>query len=388
MTSTPVRVPPGPPEAPPEPPPEQPIEYGRANWPKALLGLVLLVVTAVVVWNLFLLMGYYPQDFGSRWVIAALALVLGVGGAALMFWFLNMFIEGLPDRWTERLMPYAFLLPAYGFIGLMLLYPTVQTINYSFANSESTAYVGFDNYRSIFDDDEFWISISNNLLWIIVVPTFTVIVGLVVAVLADKLSATGEKVSKVFIFVPMAISFVGASTIWYLIYQFKVGETQNGLLNAVWTALGGEAQDWLAISSGRLNSLLLMVILIWLQVGFAMILLSSAIKGVPEETIEAARIDGASELQIFFQVVVPQVKGTVITVFVTVLILVLKVFDIVYVLTQGQDKTNVIANMFFLELFRRGQDGRASAIVVILLIAVLPVLIYQVRHFRREEATR
>jgi len=144
----------------------------------------------------------------------------------------------------------------------------------------------------------------------------------------------------------------------------------------------------LSISTARLNSFLMMVILIWLQVGFAMILLSSAIKGVPEETLEAARIDGASEWKIFWQVVVPQVKGTMITVYVTVVILVLKVFDIVYVLTNGRDKSNVIANLFFNELFANGQAGIASSIVVILLIAVTPVLYYQVRHFRQEELNR
>ncbi len=375
-----------PPAAPPAPKP--PSDIGGARWGRAAAGLAGMVVTAVGIWNLFLAMGYYPDDFGSRYLVAILAVIAGVGGAIVLFWFLNLFVEGLPQRWTARLMPYAYLLPGFAFIGVMLLYPTIQTINYSFANNTSSEYVGFDNYRSIFKDDEFWISITNNVLWIVIVPTVTVIIGLVVAVMADKLSVTGEKVSKSFIFLPMAISFVGASTIWLLVYQFRTGETQNGLLNAIWQNLGGEPQDWLSISDARLNSILLMVILVWLQVGFAMILLSSAIKGVPEETIEAARIDGASELQIFFQVVVPQVKGTIITVFVTVVILVLKVFDIVYVLTQGQDKTNVIANFFFLELFRRGEDGRASAIVVMLLIAVIPVLIYQVRHFRREEAAR
>jgi alpha-glucoside transport system permease protein len=160
------------------------------------------------------------------------------------------------------------------------------------------------------------------------------------------------------------------------------------LLNAIWTSLGGEPQAWLSISTVRLNSFLMMVILIWLQVGFAMILLSSAIKGVPEETLEAARIDGAGELSIFFQVVIPQIRGTIITVFVTVLILVLKVFDIVYVLKNGLDKTNVIANLFFQELFANGEAGKASAIVVVLLVAVMPVLFYQVRHFRQEEMNR
>ncbi|HCB05417.1 MAG TPA: sugar ABC transporter permease, partial [Nocardioides bacterium] len=196
-------------------------------------------------------------------------------------------------------------------------------------------------------------------------------------------------VSKSVIFLPMAISFVGASTIWLLVYQYAPpNEDPTGLLNAVWRAFGGEPQTWLQNSTLRLNSFLMMVILIWLQVGFAMILLSSAIKGVPEDTIEAARIDGATELQIFFRVVIPQIKGTIITVFITVVILVLKVFDIVYVLTDGRDKTQVIANEFFAKLFRDSQSGQASAIVVILLIAVTPVLIYQVRHFRNEELGR
>jgi alpha-glucoside transport system permease protein len=187
----------------------------------------------------------------------------------------------------------------------------------------------------------------------------------------------------------MAISFVGASAIWSLVYAYDPpNEPATGALNAVWRLFGGDPQTWLSISTLRLNSILLMVILIWLQVGFAMILLSSAIKGVPEDTLEAARIDGAGEFKIFTRVVIPQIMGTIITVFITVVILVLKVFDIVYVLTNGRDKSNVIANLFFNELFASSQGGRASAIVVILLLAVLPILVYQVRHFRQEEMNR
>ncbi len=357
---------------------------------RMLIGLVGMVLIVWFVANLFLGFAFYPGwFFDNRIVIGALALVAGVGGAAGLFFFLNMFIEALPRRLSEGLIPYAFLLPSVGFIGLMLIYPTIQTINYSFANADSTAYVGLENYRFIFSDPEFWQSIVNNVLWIIVVPAVTVVFGVVVAVLADKLTAQGEKVSKSFIFLPMAISFVGASAIWGLIYAYdNPGTPQTGLLNAIWVAFGGEPQTWLNISTARLNSFLMMVILIWLQVGFAMILLSSAIKGVPEDTIEAARIDGAGEVQIFFQVIIPQIKGTIITVFITVLILVLKVFDIVYVMTNGRFKSNVIANLFFNELFANSQAGRATAIVVILLLAVVPVLIYQVRHFRAEEANR
>ncbi len=366
-----------------------PEETGKASPVKMLLGIVGM---ALVVWgvaNLFLAFAFYPQWFGTRLVIGAVALVAGVGGAALLFTFLNMFVEGLPRRLSAGVMPYAFLLPGLGLITLVLIYPTIQTVNYSFANSDSTAYVGFENYRAIFGDTEFRQSILNNVLWILVVPAITVVFGVIVAVLADKLTAQGEKVAKGAIFLPMAISFVGASAIWGLVYAYdNPGAPQTGLLNAVVVALGGEPQAWLNIPTLRLNSFLMMVILIWLQVGFAMILLSSAIKGVPEDTVEAARIDGASEVQIFFKVIIPQIKGTIITVFITVLILVLKVFDIVYVLTNGRFKSNVIANLFFNELFANSQAGKASAIVVILLLAVVPILIYQVRHFRAEEAAR
>jgi len=356
---------------------------------KLLIGLVGMALTVYLLGNLFLSFGYHPEWYGNKVVVALAALVAGVGGAALLFYFLNMFVEGLPERLSQGLMPYAFLLPGFGLIALMLLYPVLQTINYSFANPDSTKYVGLKNYTDIFGEEEFRSSIINNLLWLLIVPAVTVVIGVVVAVLADKLSQTGEKVAKSFIFLPMAISFVGASAIWLLVYAFRpAGEDQVGLLNSIWTTFGGSPQTWLSFSDFKLNSILMMVILIWLQVGFAMILLSSAIKGVPEETLEAARIDGANELQIFWRVVIPQIKGTIITVFVTVLILVLKVFDIVYVLTNGRDDSNVIANLFFNELFAREQGGRASAIVVVLLIAVTPVLIYQVRHFRREEASR
>jgi len=358
---------------------------------KLLIGVVGVALTLWLMLNLFLAFAYYPQwFFDSKILMGVLGLVAGVGGAAVLFYFINVAIEALPRRLEHGLVPYAFLLPGFSLIGLMLLFPTIQTINYSFANRDSTAYVGLQNYRELFSESAFWSAILNNLLWIAIVPAITVALGVVVAVLADKLSAGSEKWAKSFIFLPMAISFVAASAIWLTtVYAYQPPDrTQIGALNAIVTMLGGEPQAWLTIDTGRLNSILMMVILIWLQTGFAMVLLSAAIKGVPEDTIEAARIDGATELQIFWQVVIPQIWGTIITVFITVLILVLKVFDIVYVLTNGRDNSDVIANMFFNEMFARGQAGRATAIVVILLILVIPILIYQVRQFRQQEATR
>ncbi len=383
---------PAPPDQPAPPGPGEPEGENpdRADVRKIVTGLVGLLLVGWGMGNAFLAFAYYPEWFlDSKILIGILALIVGVGGAYFLFFFINMFVEGLPGALSRGLMPYAFVLPAIGLICLMLLYPTIQTINYAFANADSTEYVGLENFRTIFNDEVFWQAIFNNILWLVIVPAVTVFFGLIVAVLADKLSTNGEKLSKSFIFLPMAISFVGASAIWSLVYAYDPpNEPATGLLNAIWRLLGGDPQTWLQISTFRLNSLLLMVILIWLQVGFSMILLSSAIKGVPEETLEAARIDGATEFKIFTQVVVPQIRGTMITVFITVVILVLKVFDIVYVLTDGRDKTQVIANLFFAKLFRDSQAGQASAIVVVLLIAVTPVLIYQVRHFRREEMAR
>ena len=357
---------------------------------KLILGIVGLVVSVWLMLNLLLALGYYPEWFlNNKVLIGFIAMIVGVGGAMLLFYFLNMFVEALPIRLSEGVIPYDFLLPGLALVGLMLIYPTFQTINYSFANADSTAYVGLENYKTIFTDPEFWQSILNNVLWLIIVPAVVVGFGVIVAVLSDKLSATGEKVSKSMVFLPMAISMVGATAIWGLIYAYNnPGQAQTGLLNAIWVGLGGQPQTWLSIETAKLNSILLMVILIWLQVGFAMVLLSSAIKGVPEDTIEAARIDGAGELQIFFRIVIPQVKGTIITVFVTVFILVLKVFDIVYVSTNGAYNTNVIANLFFNKLFAASQAGQATAIVVVLLIAVIPLIWYQIRHFKNEEANR
>lgn len=360
---------------------------------KLLIGVLGVAVTLWLMLNLFLAFAYKPQwFFDSKILMGVLGLVVGVGGAAILFWFINLAIEALPRKLEHGLVPYAFLLPGFSLIGLMLLFPTIQTVHYSFANRDSTAYVNpiWDNFTRLFKDPSFISAILNNLLWLAIVPAVTVALGVVVAVLADKLSASSEKWAKSFIFLPMAISFVAASAIWKTqVYAVQPeGRDQTGMLNAVVQQFGGTPQDWLAIDTARLNSLLLMVILIWLQTGFAMVLLSSAIKGVPEDTLEAARIDGASEWQIFWKVVLPQIRPTIITVFITVVILVMKVFDIVYVLTNGRNNTDVIANRFYNEIFSRGQAGLASAIVVVLLVAVIPILIFQVKQFREQEAMR
>jgi alpha-glucoside transport system permease protein len=324
-----------------------------------------------------------------RVINALLAIVGGVVGGLVLFWVLNFVAERLPEKWETRLKPYLYILPAVAAIGLFLIYPAVQTVVYSFANRTSTRWVGLDNYVDLLGERDFQITLVNTLLWIIIAPTFVVALGLGVAVLADKLNPRGENLSKTIIFLPMAISGVAAAAIWRFVYEVRpAGETQIGLQNAIVTGLGFDPVAWLQEDTLKLNTFLLMIILIWGQTGFSMVLLSAAIKGVPEETLEAARIDGANERQTFFRVVVPQIWGSIITVFITVLIGVMKIFDQVYVMTGGNFNTNVIAVRFFNELITNGDAGKAAAIVVMLIIAVIPVMIYQVRNFRAEEASR
>jgi alpha-glucoside transport system permease protein len=306
----------------------------------------------------------------------------------LLYYVLNKAVEHLPKKWEKRLKPYVFVGPAVFLIGFFLVYPAVRTIVFSFANNDSTKFIGIKNYTDLLGSPDFVSgALLNTLLWMIVVPALTVVFGLAVAVLADRLQPRAEKLTKSLIFLPMAISLVGAATIWRFVYaSTPAGTPQIGLLNAILAGFGIDPVSWLQISQAHANSLMLMVIMIWAQVGFAMVLLSAAVKGVPEDTIEAGRIDGASERKIFFRIVVPQIWPTVITVFITVLIGTMKIFDIVYVTTNGNFNTDVIGVRFWTELFTNGNNGYAAAIVVMLMIAIVPVMIYQVRHFREQEA--
>jgi alpha-glucoside transport system permease protein len=295
----------------------------------------------------------------------------------------------LPDRWESRLKPYLYILPAFAAIAVYLVYPAIQTVIYSFANADSTKWVGLKNYTSLLGSNGFRQTLFNTLLWIIVVPAVTIMLGLAIAVLADRLSPRGEKLAKTTIFLPMAISAVGAGTVWRFVYAVNPpSENQLGLQNAIVTKFGHDPVNWLQLNTLHFNSFALMVILLWAQAGFAMVLLSAAIKSVPTETLEAARIDGAGELAIFWRVIVPQIWSTVITVFITVTIGVMKIFDIVYVMTNGDFNTNVVGVQFFNELFTNFNNGYAAAIVVMLMLAIVPIMIYQVRHFRAEEAGR
>jgi alpha-glucoside transport system permease protein len=320
---------------------------------------------------------------------AFITVVAGIAGAVALYWILNKAAELMPAGLEHRVKPFLYILPAYLAIIIYLIYPTFLTLIYSFKDRFSREWVGFDNYKELFSQPGFGNTIFNTLLWMLVVPIFSVIFGLLIATLADRLGSFGERFTKTIIFLPMAISMVGAATVWSYIYTYRAkesGQAQIGLLNALVVKLGLEPIAWLNNQSFHLNSFMLMLIMLWAQVGFSMVLLSAAVKGVPSDTLEAARIDGATELQIFFRVVVPQIKGTIITVLITVTIGVMKIFDIVYATTGGQFGTNVIGNEFFSQFTTNFHSGKAAAIVVMLMIGVIPIMIYQVRHFKAEEA--
>lgn len=321
------------------------------------------------------------------------ALVSVVGGLAVSFLIylgLNYVVGRFNQRWRNRLLPYVFVGPVLLLIALFLLYPAIRTFVLSFFDASGKNFIGLGNYASLFSSSDFIQVLFNNLLWIIVVPVITVIIGLAIATFSDRLGPVREKIFKSTIFLPMAISFVAAATIWSFFYAYNPkGQPQVGLLNAIVTgATKGDPVAWLTQNSFHLNSLLIMVAVIWLNAGFAMVLLSSAIKGVPVETIEASRIDGASERQAFFQVIVPQIRGTIIAVFVTILIGVMKIFDIVYAMTGGAYQTSVLGMEFITQLFNFGNPGKAAAVVTVLMVAVIPVIIYQVRSYRTQEELR
>lgn len=326
---------------------------------------------------------------------AMISVTLGLGVSFLIFWSLNWLVERTHDRTKARLLPYVFLLPVIVLVAIFLLYPAIRTFIESFMEQsqrrgEGATFAGLDNYASLFTDPNFLNVLLNNLLWVLVVPAATVLIGLGVAILTDRLGKRREQSFKAMIFIPMAISGIAAAVTWRFIYFYAPpGNPQIYLLNAAWTAITGQDPvPWLTIDAARVNSFLLMVIVIWLQTGFAMVLLSAAVKGVPEETIEAARLDGASERRTFLLVIVPQIRGTVLAVFVTITIFVMKSFDIIYAMTGGQYNTSVLVVEFYSQLFSFQNPGKAAAVVVVLMIAVVPLIVYQIRSYKSQEELR
>jgi alpha-glucoside transport system permease protein len=275
-----------------------------------------------------------------------------------------------------------FLSPAVLLLGIGLVYPTIATFFKAFMNSRGSRFVGFENFVFVFGQEGNRVAIINTIIWVLVVPAFSTAFGLAYAVFIDK--SKGEKVLKALVFMPMAISFVGASIIWKFVYDANAaGQPQIGLLNQIVVSLGGQPVDW--INVGPWNNLFLMVILIWVQTGFAMVVLSAAIKGVPAEQIEAAQLDGTNAWQRFTNVTVPGIRSSLIVVLTTISIASLKVFDIVQTMTGGANGTNVLANAVYAQKL---EEGRASAFAVVLFVLVLPIVIYNVRQMRLQKETR
>ena len=312
----------------------------------------------------------------SKLTVMAIALVIGTGGVWLLYVGLNGAVD-LLGPWSEHVRPYVFIGPAVAMLGVFLIGPAALTIMASATEDEGLV----ANWGFVLTSPEMWLAFRNNIVWLVLGTGGSVIIGLLVATLVDRVKR--EALAKTFVFLPLAISMVGASVIWRFVYAWQPeGEAQIGSVNAVWTALGNEPVPWLQLPP--LNTLALIVIMIWLQTGFAMVVLSAALKGVPSEVIEAARMDGAGEASVFLRIVVPMIRGTLIAVATTVAIAILKVFDIVYVTTGGRFDTEVLANRMFTEMFVFRNFGIASAIAVILFIAVIPIMIVNIRNLRRQ----
>ncbi|WP_150522547.1 carbohydrate ABC transporter permease [Roseibium sediminis] len=398
-------------------------------------------------------------------------IVIGVGACLAYFYFSNVILDtvifpakgkdaGKNINRANMVRPWLFLFPALFALTLYLAYPVFETLRLSLTDrSQDGAFVGLANYRQMLSEDKFWEAVRNNLLWLVIVPAASTAFGLLVAQLTDRIR--WGNFAKSLIFMPMAISFVGASVIFKLIYDTRpVEQSQIGVLNAiwlhfdggagslfflkvlptlllvafaaavayvvwgsvqaitaqrrdkspatmalrlvvivgglwlVWTSISGligvwgsalpygEPQTWLTLPFW--NNFFLMVVLIWIQTGFAMVILSAALRGIPEETVEAAIIDGANPFQIFFKIKVPQIMGTIVVVWTTITLTVLKVFDIVFAMTNGQWETQVLANYMYDKLFRANDWGVGSASAIIIMIMVTPILVWNVYNARKE----
>lgn len=318
-----------------------------------------------------------------------LAILIGVAASYGLYWLLNLLVSLLPERIRKKSDWLAFLTPAAVLVILILVAPLFQTIVWSFMDDRARNWVGFENYIDLFTDPRFLQILLNNFLWVLVVPALTVAFGTAAAALSNQVGPKLESIFKSLIFMPMSISFVAASTIWAYFYAYvPPGRPEVGLLNAVITSLGYPSQPWLTIDEWHLNSFLLMAVVVWLQVGYSMVVISSAIKSVPEETIEAAQLDGANPWQIFFRIILPQVWGTVMSVFVTILILVMKIFDIVLAMTRGNFNTSVLAFEWYKQFFENSNIGPASAVITVLVILIAPLMWLQIQTARQQELLR
>jgi len=327
---------------------------------------------------------------------AVLTIVIGVGGCVGYFYFSNQFLDKVMFRASgpnagrtisraNMIRPWLFLFPALAALSVYLAYPVVETLRLSLTErlpGNESRFVGLQNYQNMFNEPKFWEAMRNNMMWLLIVPAFSTMFGLLAAQLSDRVR--WGNLAKSLIFMPMAISFVGAAVIWKLVYDARpIDQDQIGVMNAIYLFFGGtEPQNWLTIPGW--NNIFLMAVLVWIQTGFAMVILSAALRGIPEETVEAAIVDGANPFQVFFKIKVPQIMGTIVVVWTTITIVVLKVFDIVFAMTNGQWETQVLANYMYDKLFRANDWGIGSASAMIIMLLVSPILVWNVYNARKE----
>jgi alpha-glucoside transport system permease protein len=311
-------------------------------------------------------------------VVAALAVFSLVIGLILFL------IDKAPKRGRDYWQLALFLAPTLILLVLGLIYPAIRTTLLSFTDNKGE-WAGLDNFAWMFTQPAALITLGNTIIWVVVAPLVSTAIGLAYAVFIDK--SRGEKYFKALVFMPMAISFVGAGIIWRFVYDFRSGGAdQIGLLNQIVVWFGGTPVQWL--QSSPINTLLLIVVMIWIQTGFAMVILSAAIKGVPAEQLEAAQLDGTNGWQRFRNVVLPGIRGSLVVVLTTISIATLKVFDIVRTMTAGNFNTSVIANEMYTQAFRAGEPGRGSALALVLFLLVLPIVMYNVRVLRKQREIR
>jgi alpha-glucoside transport system permease protein len=309
--------------------------------------------------------------------------LLAFAGIVILVFLLAERTSVKAQEWVKYLV---FLVPAGALLIIGLIYPAIRTLILSFMDKTSDNWVGFDNYIWAFEQPEIFQVLTNTAIWVFVAPIASTLIGLIIAYLTDRMKTAA--VVKSLIFMPMAISMVGASIIWKFVYDFEpnLKKVDIGLLSAVSKALGITPPNWLL--ENPLNTFLLIVVMIWIQTGFAMVVLSAAMKNIPDEVVEASMLDGASQFKRFIQITVPMIRASIVVVLTTITIGTLKVFDIVRTMTGGNFKTNVIANEMYSQTFRSLNYGTGSALAIILFLGVVPIIVYNIRQLRLERTER
>jgi alpha-glucoside transport system permease protein len=307
-------------------------------------------------------------------------MVLAIAGFAVFFAVLLLVLSRVKGRATQPMTVAVFVGPALIMVAFGLVYPAVVTLIQSFQNADSTQFVGLENYATLFTEQEYQRVLVNTFIWVLLVPIVATLIGLVYAVLVDRTRT--EALSKALIFIPMAISMVGASIIWRFVYDYRpTNANQIGLANQILKSLGLETYQFLL--NDPWNTFFLIVVMIWIQAGFAMTVLSASIKAIPDDIIEAAKLDGVSGMQMFRHITIPSIRPGMIVVLTTIAIGTLKVFDVVRTMTGGRFKTSVVANEFYTQAFRYDNAGLGGALAVLLFILVTPLIAYNVRQLRK-----